>query len=360
MRSQLWPVTVGDFQIDHSTAEDRLPYASSTVDRHAFQHIAHLRSDDVFLTTGLRNLLHDLGYIALHRLQDEDVLAAIDRELDRGTLTVKRRPRRWGDQGPAAPEGSSPPPEPAFEPPAAPLSIATGSLRAPAQTNPPEAARANFDAWVRDLAAIFLPADRDVLEDIKAKGIVVRVYDEIYFEDPYFDGSAWTTKRFEAAGTTNGTTINLIRDSRTAENAATLYHEWIHTGQPVEMEKREREYEAYTKEERWRIDHGIAPGIRAFRSRDSQGAWVPNEAAIRAFVDEEYPGITSLAPGGGPPETIWGNTPSGGTVVQRADGTRYTRPARAGDSFPAPRPIRVPPRGRRLDIDAVLRAMPKR
>lgn len=206
------------------------------------------------------------------------------------------------------------------------------------------------DVLVRDVLAVMCPKDKAFLQDLKARGVKITAYDRIYFDDPYYDGKKWTTKRFEAGGTTSGTEINMIRSSRASENAATIYHEGVHTGQPGSMEWRDKEYDAYIKEDQWRISHGLPPHDASFRKRDAAGNETTDPAAVRAFVDKEYPGVTSTPSAGGPPEQVIGRTPSGQTKVRRADGTEYTRPPKRGDSF-AGKEVTVPKGGIPIDIN---------
>lgn len=202
------------------------------------------------------------------------------------------------------------------------------------------------EPWLRDTLAFMCPQDRAFLDDLRARGVTVTAYDRIYFDDPYYDGTRWTTRRFEAGGTTSGTQINMLMGGSPSENAATLYHEGVHTGQPASMPWREKEYQAYIAEDRWRIAHGMPPHQPDFRTHDSAGNPVTDASAVRRFVDREYPGVTSTPASGGSPEQVIGRDASGNTVVQRADGTTYARPPRAGDSYAGPQ-VSQPPGGRR-------------
>ena len=192
------------------------------------------------------------------------------------------------------------------------------------------------DAWLSDIKKIMShPEDKAFLDGLIARGVTITAFDRIYFEDPYYDGTKWTTKHFEAGGTTSGTTINMIRSTDAAANAATIFHEGVHTGQPSSMPWREKEYDAYVKEDRWAIAHGLPPHDPSFRTTDAHGKESTNEAAIRAMVDKEYPGVTATS-ATGTIEQVIGKTASGNTVVQRDDGSTYTRAPKAGDSFPGP------------------------
>jgi len=204
-------------------------------------------------------------------------------------------------------------------------------------------------AWLNDIKAIFShPEDKAFLDDLIARGVTIKAFDRIYFEDPYYDGTKWTTKHFEAGGTTSGTSINMIRDPDPTVNASTIFHEGVHTGQPSGMPWREKEYDAYVKEDRWRIDHNLPPSDPSFRTTDAAGHPVTNEAGIRAMVDRDYPGVTSTS-ASGHPEQVIGKTASGDSIVMRGDGTQYTRSPKAGDSFSGDE-VTVPPGGIPVDL----------
>jgi hypothetical protein len=203
---------------------------------------------------------------------------------------------------------------------------------------------------VASIQKVMCPQDKAFLRDLKTRGVTITAYDRIYFDDPYYDGKQWTTKHFEAAGTTYHTDINMLRQSTDEENAATIYHEGVHTGQPNGMKWRDSEYDAYLKEDQWRLSHGLAAHDSSFRKRDSKGNEVSNPAAIRKFVNQKYPGVTTAAPKGAAPEQVIGRTPTGKTLVQRGDGSTYERAPRAGDSFAGPETT-VPKGGIPIDMN---------
>ncbi len=241
--------------------------------------------------------------------------------------------------------------------PAAAETAANGGRASPSSSGPsggpPPAARPSAPPWIGGVLKIMCPKDKAFLRQLKNNGVQITAYDRIYFDDPYYDGHTWTTKRFEAGGTTENKKINMIRSPNAADNAATIYHEGVHTGQPRGMAWREKEYEAYTKEEAWAISHGLPAHDPSFRAVDASGRPIPNTAAIHAFVDKEYPGVTSTPSAGGPPEQIVGEDASGQTIVERPDGTRYTRPPKAGDSYPADDAVREPPGGLPVDMSTL-------
>ncbi len=223
----------------------------------------------------------------------------------------------------------------------APSASAVGSCAA-CQAKP-------VDPWIQDILAIMCPQDKAFLQDLKARGVTITAYDAIHFDDPYYDCKNWTTKPFEAAGTTSCEPppphIDMIRSASAEENAATVYHEGVHTNPSQDgMRWRDKEYDAYVKEDRWRISHGLPPHEPSFRASNGQ----TDQAAIKAFVDKEYPGVTSKPTHGAAPEQVVGKDPSGLTIVQRADRTTYKRKPKKGDSFSGSQTT-VPPGG--LDID---------
>lgn len=218
--------------------------------------------------------------------------------------------------------------------------------RAPGASTSTSAANAK---WVKDILKVMCPQDKAFLQQLHSRGVQITAYDQIYFEDPYYDGTKWTTRRFDAGGTTKGNKINMIRTGDPAEDASIIYHEGVHTGQVSGGAWRDREYEAYIKEDAWRLARGLPASHKKFRKKDASGKEVTDPAAIRAFVDKEYPGVT--AKGSGPtPDEIISRTPAGDTRLRRADGSTYTRKPQAGDSYPAASSVTVPKGGIPIDM----------
>ena len=213
--------------------------------------------------------------------------------------------------------------------------------------------RQSAEPFIKALLGVLCPQDKAFLQQLQARGVAITAYDEIYFDDPYYDGTQWTTRRFPAAGTASGTDIEIIRTGDAVEDASTLYHEGVHTGQSSSLSRREREYDAFTKEEAWRISRGLPEGRPGFRTRNARGEPVPNLRAIRAYVNREYPGVTARPQRGNVPDEIIGRTSTGRTVLQRADGSTYTRNPRRGDSYPATTAVKKPRGGIPIDIAAL-------
>jgi hypothetical protein len=123
------------------------------------------------------------------------------------------------------------------------------------------------------------------------------------------------------------------------------------------MPLREMEYEAWTKEEEWRIAHGQPSAGTGFRTTDSNGKVVPNVAAIKKHIDNStgYPGITVPAPKTPgkpppPPDIIVGRDARGNTRLERPDGSQYSRPPKKGDAFQGPTTT-VPNPGMVIDMN---------
>jgi hypothetical protein len=206
----------------------------------------------------------------------------------------------------------------------------------------------NPDQWLLDIKAVFnQPEDKVFLDDLIRRGVTITAFDKIRFDDPIYDGTKWTVKVFDAGGSQRGTTIDMISSSRAVENAATIFHEGVHTGQPSSMSWNEKEYDAYTKEEAWRIAHGLS-GRAGFRTTDASGAVVPDVAAIKAMVDRVYP-ISTTTTSTGLVERVVGMTADGKTKVVRSDGTDGVREPKAGDTFPGPK-VTDPPTGIPVDL----------
>lgn len=233
--------------------------------------------------------------------------------------------------------------------PGSPSRVEDPAARAPSKPGQTPA-KPPIGQWTQDILKVMCPADKAFLQQLKASGVKIKVYDDIYFDDPYFDGHKWTTKRFPAGGTTQGKSVELKRTGNPATDASTIYHEGVHTQQPRGMQPRDAEYEAYTREDAWRLARNLPPRIPGFRTTNAAGQVVTDPAAVRKFVDTKYPGVTVASPTGGAPDRIIGRKPNGDTVLERANGTQYSRPARAGDTYESNTSVTKPPNGYALDM----------
>ena len=194
------------------------------------------------------------------------------------------------------------------------------------------------------------PQDAQALRDLKTANVIIKVYTQITFEDEKFDGTNWVPNPFPAGGSAyedalNRKHIDAVLTASTDDNAATLFHEAVHTRQPKTMQHPQTEIEAYTKEEQWRIDRGLKSG--GHRKKDRSGKDVVDPAAIRATV-ATYPGMVA-APGGGQ-ERVLQKLPNGNVQVQRANRTVYERPPKKNDTV-AGRQVAVPPGGSLVDLN---------
>jgi hypothetical protein len=222
---------------------------------------------------------------------------------------------------------------------------------APPQTPAAQAAGpdAALETWIRGIREVMcLPEDKAFLAELQAHGVKVFAYDRIYFNNPYYDGKQWTTKEFEAVGTAGGTNISLVRSADAAEDASTLYHEGVHALQRAGMSEREGEYKAWVQEDRWRMAHHLPPSDPLFRSIGADGKEITDEVAVRAYVDKEYPDDTVKSTSG-VVERITGKTDSGEVIVERSDGSKYTRAPEEGNTYWGGRST-VPAKGTPVDL----------
>ena len=194
------------------------------------------------------------------------------------------------------------------------------------------------------MLAILCANDRGLVDDVHNGVITLHGFNRVYFNDPYYDGSTWTTQPFEAAGTSNGG-ITIVNGQTNEEAATTLFHENVHHHQPAGWTWPEKEYDAYRQTEQWTIDRGLPSqqdpaGGYNFRTTDAHGNTVVDDAEVRRFVNDEYPVTSTPPPAVGPPppipDQVVGRTASGDSILERADGTTYTRPPQAGDTYSGP------------------------
>jgi hypothetical protein len=176
---------------------------------------------------------------------------------------------------------------------------------------------------VAEVLKILCPKDKNVVDDLAHTD--VEIADEIYYDDPYYDGTQWITRRFDGAGSWDSGTSKLrVLTSGSAQSAAyTIYHELIHKNQSPGMSWQEKEIDAYYQTEQWAIMRGL-PGDPDFRNSGDSGTRLPDRAAIADFVKREYPLPTNSM---GPIPV--GHTNSGDTIL--SDGT--TRAPQIGDSY---------------------------
>jgi len=149
---------------------------------------------------------------------------------------------------------------------------------------------------------------------------------EFYWE---YDGTRWVHKNRTrgAFSSVSQRIIGLKTTQSCADAAQSVVHEVRHQNQPTTWTVLERERDAYTFTEEWTIKRGL-PGRPRFRQRikgTKEETVSPDE--IEKYVKRRYSGITTT-----PGDEIIDHNAAGETVVQRPDGTTYTRPPQAGDT----------------------------
>ncbi len=201
------------------------------------------------------------------------------------------------------------------------------------------ATAAEKEAWaVDDVLKIMCPQDKETVDGLAQTDVTV--VDRVYFDDPYYDGTRWTTQRFEAGGTAgNGITVMSGTSAGTA--ATTLYHENLHMHQPEAMSWTDKEIDAYARTEAWTIERGLPSQAGnepiTMRKPGAGGKEVVDMDGVRDFVREHYP-ISQEGPAaaGKPPVVVVDKDATGNVIL--SDGS--TRAPRKGDTFPGPE-IRV-------------------
>ncbi len=166
--------------------------------------------------------------------------------------------------------------------------------------------------------------------------ITVKVADAIFYDNPFYDGSSWTTKRFDAAGIFNRVQrlLMVLRKDDCPTVAFTFFHEVRHLNQAAGLDVVSAETDAYLTTEQWSIDRGL-PGRPSLRMEDPvTKKTVPDPAKIDTLVRDHYAGVAAV-----PGERVIGKTAAGHTQIRRPNGTTYTRPPQAGDTFQAPRQV---------------------
>jgi hypothetical protein len=146
------------------------------------------------------------------------------------------------------------------------------------------------------LLKILCKQDKDVVDHVRSKVALYKV-DRVYFEDDYFDGKKWTTKLFEAGGTSGGGEITFLSKEGCEGAATTLYHEVWHDKQKGMDWPHPAEDDAYYQTELWTIARGL-PGQAGddLRTKDAKGNVVPDKKMITKFVDDAYPVQTTAPP----------------------------------------------------------------
>lgn len=189
------------------------------------------------------------------------------------------------------------------------------------------------ECWtIQGLLDILCPKDCALVDDIRNNVGTLSGYGRIYYNDPYYDGTRWTTRLFEGAGSSGAGGIAVLNNESNESVAVTFKHEMHHHHQPSSMSWLEKEYDAYTTTEQWTIDRGLPSQGQNFRTVDANGNTVPNVAEIRNSVDRAYP-IATTAAGD---RVIGHDSVTNEAILERPDGTTYRRPPQSGDTHAGP------------------------
>lgn len=205
------------------------------------------------------------------------------------------------------------------------------------QRCPRQSGGAGSKKWsVAGVLKILCKNDKKIVEQLSKT--TVKTADLIYFDDPYFDGKKWTTKKFIAGGLSdaNAKLITLLSDASNESAVDTIYHEIWHQNQPAGMGWPEpAEDDAYYNTELWLIERGL-PGNPDLRAKDAAGKIIPDKKAIRDLVQKEYPGPPPPVAGVPQPIPIEADTKKNLTKVRDpVTGKTSWRPSQKGDTFSA-------------------------
>ena len=147
------------------------------------------------------------------------------------------------------------------------------------------------DPWTPGcVMSILCPWSPHTIDLLHTK-ITLKSFDDIWWDDEEWDGSAWVPKRFPGGGYNTGTEIGVFNSS-CEEMAKTLYHEVLHADQPTSHRTTlKRESYAYRIEEEFTIAAGLS-GRPSVRSTDARGREFADRTKVEAFVraDADLPG----------------------------------------------------------------------
>lgn len=201
-------------------------------------------------------------------------------------------------------------------------------LKFPAPVLPDAKTRSGMwtPAGVKAILCSWSPRTINVL---KTK-ITLKSFDSISWTDEEWNGASWVPAIFQGGGYNTGKEIGVLNSSN-EEMAQTLYHEVLHAEQPTTHKTTgDKERYAYRIGEEFSIAMGLT-GRPSLRSTDLQGRQFADPAKVDSFVSSTYPSI----PSGGANEEIVGKSGiMGNIIVERANGSRYTRPANIGEKVP--------------------------
>lgn len=183
--------------------------------------------------------------------------------------------------------------------------------------------------------SILCPWSPQTITTLGRRGIRVKSFDSIFWDDLEWDGASWVVSPFPGGGYNTGREIGVLND--TCEGMAeTLYHEVLHANQPRRHRTTlQKESYAYRIGEEFSIAMGFA-GDPTLRSTDAHGREFADPAKVDASLQPgggaSYPGVSAAAPG----EQILARVGADRVRVRRANGTIYTRLANVGEKVPGP------------------------
>jgi hypothetical protein len=205
----------------------------------------------------------------------------------------------------------------------------TPTLPAAASRTAPWDADSPAYTCVRSLLCPWSPHTVEVLRT----RITLKSFDSMGWADERWNGAGWDPAPFPGGGYNTGTEIGVV-NCNCEEMAQVLYHEVLHAEQPrTHRTTRDRENYAYRIGEEYSIYMGLG-GRPGLRSTDARGREYADPTKVATAVAADYPSI----PASGANEEIIGKAepPLGQILVERPNGSRYTRPAVVGEKVEGP------------------------
>jgi hypothetical protein len=176
------------------------------------------------------------------------------------------------------------------------------------------------------VAGILCTEDKDVIAALPGlKVLKAASVTEYYWE---YDGKSWSLKTKDQAAFSDSSQkiIGFRLNTDCARAAVNMVHEVRHQAQSGMGTSVDKETDAYSFAEDWTIQRGI-PGRGNLRMPKPGGGEQVDTAAVKQYVTGRYSGATSTAG-----EQIIGHGGDDSTKIEKADGTKYSRPPQKGDS----------------------------
>ena len=205
--------------------------------------------------------------------------------------------------------------------------------------------------WTQEcVLKILCRKDQKIVQQLAKSN--VETANKVWYDDPYFHGKVWTTHYFPAGGSSYAPTktIMVLQNQSCEQAAVTCYHEVWHQNQPKMDWPNPSEDDAYYNAELWTIERGLPSQYPTekyvdprngkvylpVRKKSSSGRIVPDKAAIRHNVENDYPSPPPPVAGRKQPIPIGHRIGPAGPETEVQDpytGEVSWRPSKEGDTY---------------------------